>query len=163
PTSINNVANVVANEADPNTGNNSQGVSANVTPGAILTVVPVSPITTAERQPLSNVIVASFTDADTSATPDDFKFTAVDWADGTTTPPSSIVATGAGKFNVLASHVYTDSGVNGGVGTFQVKTAIAGPGGSRVNATTTATVNDLPINVTGRLSAGSDSGVSNGD
>ena len=71
---------------------------------------------------------------------------------------------GAGTtFEVLGTHVYADSGVNGGVGTFSTITNVHDQDGSTLVINNSVQVADVPIALTGQLNAASDSGRSNTD
>ena len=83
---------------------------------ALLTPGTVLPIFATENQPLNNVPVATFTDANPVATAADFAAT-INWGDGTPVDPNARVqligGTPAGAiFGVFGSHVYTSLGGN---------------------------------------------------
>ncbi len=107
--------------------------------------------------------VAIFSDANTAAAATDFRAT-IDWGDGTPPTLGTIVPLSpAGTFEVIGSHTYATSGVNGGVGHYTVQTLITDVGGSEVTVTNTANVTDNPITVIGSLNPSSDTGKSNKD
>ncbi len=66
-------------------------------------------------------------------------------------------------FDVLGSHTYATSGVNGGIGHYSVQALINDVGGSSLTVSNTANVADIPIAVVGTLNPTSDSGESNLD
>jgi large repetitive protein len=73
---------------------------------APLTASPVA-VNGTEGAPLTNVDVATFTDADPLGTVTDFLAT-VNWGDGTPVTAGTIVQDAAGTFHVQGSHTYTD-------------------------------------------------------
>ena len=113
--------------------------------------------------PLFSGPVAIFSDANTAAAATDYKAT-INWGDGTAPTLGTIVPLSpAGTFEVIGSHTYATSGVNGGVGHYAVQTFIADVGGSALEVPNTANVSDNPISVTGRLNPTSDTGKNNLD
>ena len=87
------------------------------------------------NQALNNVVVATFSDADTTSPAGDF-FASINWGDGTTTGGS--VSGSAGAFTVTGSHTYTAPGTDN----MHVTLTDDAPG------TATATANST-VNVTG--------------
>ena len=72
------------------------------------------------------------------------------------------VGGGAGPFVVNGSHIYADSGVNGGTGHYAIQVFIVDDDGSILTVVNTANVADNPIALTGILNPKSDSGLSTG-
>ena len=81
--------------------------------------------------------VASFTDANPSATTADFTAT-IAWGDGTTSAGSISGPTG-GPFTVSGSHTYTEDG------SYSISVVITDDGGSTANATSRAVIADPPF------------------
>jgi hypothetical protein len=97
---------------------------------ATLTTSPQS-ITGTSMTPLSNALVATFTDADTASSATDFT-ASIDWSDGTT---STGTITGSnGSFDVYGTHTYTDAG------SFPVNVTIEDVGGGSATDSSTATI-----------------------
>ena len=92
------------------------------------------------NQPLNNVVVATFSDADTVSPASDF-FTSINWGDGTTTGGS--VSGSGGAFTVTGSHTYTAPGTDN----MHVTLTDDGAG------TATATANSTANVVTGALAS----------
>jgi hypothetical protein len=117
---------------------------APLTPGTALT------ITTIENQPLNNIPVATFNDANLIADSGDFTGT-INWGDGTALDTNLRVSLTGGTasnyiFTVFGSHNYTK------VGTFSTSVTINDFGGSSTTTTGSAnvvTVAPSPIVVTG--------------
>ena len=84
-----------------------------------------------------NAVMASFTDADAGGVASDYN-AVVDWGDGTRSV-ATIVANGAGGFNVVGSHIYADEG------NYNAQVAVADTGGSAVNANTNVVVSDAAL------------------
>lgn len=87
-----------------------------------------------EGTALTDVVVASFTNAAIYVGPQHFVVT-IDWGDGTTSA-GTVVPTGSGAYNIVGSHTYT------AYGTFTVRTVVdttTGNGGS-------GTVGDVTVN-----------------
>src|SRR5205085_2088367 len=78
------------------------------------------------------VTVATFTDANPNAAPNEFTAT-IAWGDGTTSA-GTIAAQPGGGFIITGAHSYAQEG------SYAVTTAIADAGGSTATATSTATV-----------------------
>jgi hypothetical protein len=88
---------------------------------------------------LSNVVVGTFTDANTGAPDSDFSAT-IDWGDGTATSIGTVVAaTPAGTFNVLGTHAYAKPG------SYATRIVVTDVDGSVVNIPGTATVSDASL------------------
>jgi hypothetical protein len=81
----------------------------------------------------SGVVVASFTDFNTSQTASSFT-AIIDWGDGTAHSPGTVTANGTGGFNVSGSHTYASAG------TFTVGVQIADDNSNFAKAVSTATV-----------------------
>jgi len=92
---------------------------ASQTGSLTVTAAPLSlklaPLTFTEGQPNSNVVVASFTDADLAVPAANFQAT-IQWGDGFVSTASAaqgtIVPNGQGGFNVLGSHTYAEEAQN---------------------------------------------------
>ena len=91
------------------------------------------PVDAVAGQSFINVVMATFTDADPSASPSEFT-AGIDWGDGITTSSTTVIADGQGRFDVLGTHTY----VNAGNYTFQVQ--ITDSNGAVAKATSSATV-----------------------
>ena len=90
-------------------------------------------INTFTNQPLNNVVVATFSDADTTTAAGDLP-ASINWGDGTTTTGS--VSGSAGSFTVTGSHTYTAPGTDN----VQVTLSDDAPGPATATANTTGTV-----------------------
>ena len=100
-------------------------------------------ITESTGVPFTDVVVGSFTDANTAAPASDFT-ALIQWGDGSPNSLGTVVATGGGGFNVLGSHTYAHPG------TFITTILVTDDGGSRVTLTGTAgsgtiIIVDLPV------------------
>jgi hypothetical protein len=85
---------------------------------------------------LTNVVVASITDADPGGTRTDYSAT-IKWGDGSANTTGTIVYnSGTGQFDVQGSHTYANSG------TYTITITITDSGGSTVTVTSTITVAD---------------------
>ena len=152
-----------------NSGPGATSTAALTTTTATIAAAPLTPvlpapvISTTERVPFTGP-VAAFTSANPAAQPGQFTAT-IDWGDGTPTSAGLITQPdGPGTpFVVVGSHTYADSGVNGGVGTFPLTINVIATTGASVNVGNTASVADVPIDLTGGLNPASDTGVSNSD
>lgn len=80
--------------------------------------------------------VATFTDANPAATTADFTAT-ISWGDGSTSA-GTVSGPVGGPFSVTGSHSYSEDG------TYRIGTTIADDGGSRVTATSAASIADPP-------------------
>ena len=160
--SVNNTVNVTANVTDTNTLNNSSSATTTITPIDVLsTGSPASIAATVAGQPLSGVVVASFSDANPSATAASFT-ASINWGDGTPATVGTVIANSGGGVNLLGSHTYTTA-PNGGIGAFNVTTTLTAASGASLKATTQATVSVIPLTLTGQLNSASDSGASSHD
>ncbi len=91
------------------------------------------PVAAVAGQSFTNVVIATFTDADPSASPSEFT-AGIDWGDGITTASTTVIADGEGRFDVLGTHTY----VSAGNYTFHVQ--VADINGADAKATSSATV-----------------------
>lgn len=123
---------------------------------APLTANPVS-IDGIEGTPLTNVDVATFTDADPLGVSSDFLAT-VDWGDGAITA-GHIVEDSTGTFHVEGSHTY----VNGNASPWAITVSIidngdgrtvTDPSDSTATAISSANILDLPISASGKSVTG---------
>ncbi len=133
-----------------NTGATTTGeVEVNVGDAA-LTPVASPPIFASEHQPLNNVVVATFSEANPIASNADFSVT-INWGDGSALTSGTVAiiggTPGSTLFAVYGSHVYNGSGP---FSTEVVATDNDAPGGASVTITgvNNVTVNDTPIVVT---------------
>lgn len=134
--------------------------SAHVADAALtFALIPVASAT--EATPFSGA-VAAFSDDNPNAPANDFK-AVVDWGDGTPTSLGTVQATGPGSFDVLGTHTYADSGVNGGSGPFHITIHVLDKGGAGLVLGNTVNVADRVLTVNGFLSQSSDSGESHTD
>jgi large repetitive protein len=98
-----------------------------------------------EGQPLSNIVVASFTESDLGNAPGNFLAT-INWGDGSPSSAGTVQLTGANSYNILGSHTYAKSG------TFTVDVSLTDlgsmgsttVGGSSITVTSTGPVNSVP-------------------
>jgi photosystem II stability/assembly factor-like uncharacterized protein len=88
--------------------------------------------------------VASFTSSNVFASASDFLPTTIDWGDGSTPSPATIVALGGGKFGVQGTHTYTEEGLPN-----TVTVVITSAGGKTATSIGQATVVDAPIAASG--------------
>ena len=140
---------VVANIADNAPGTAAISISGLVTiADAPLTAAPVA-VNGTEGAPLTNVDVATFTDASVFGNVGDFLAT-INWGDGTPVTGGTVVQDAAGTFHVQGSHTYADENAavypvtvsildNGGGRT------IADPTNSKATANSTATIVQSPL------------------
>jgi large repetitive protein len=99
------------------------------------------PVNGVEANALSNVPLASFTDANPSGTVSDFAAT-ITWGDGTTSAGNIIKVGGnalGSTFQVIGSHTYGEEG------SFPISVAINDVGGQATATTSTATIVDAPL------------------
>ena len=127
------LASVAITDKDGSTANASTAVTVN---DAALTAAAAAPLTGTEGTALTGVTVATFSDANPTATVNDFTAT-ITWGDGSTSA-GSVVATGNG-FTVTGTHTYADED------SYLASVAITDDGGSTANASTTVTVNDAAL------------------
>jgi cyclophilin family peptidyl-prolyl cis-trans isomerase len=110
-------------------------------------------VSATEGSTVSNVQVATFTDADTTAVADDFT-ASINWGDGTapdTTTPNVTITGSAGSFTVTGTHTYKEAGK------YPIKVVITDTGsaantdngGAIATGTATATVNEAALSATG--------------
>jgi hypothetical protein len=91
-------------------------------------------LTATHGVPLTNAVVASFTDADPAGVQGDYAATIM-WGDGTTATAGTIVYnTSTGRFDVRGSHTFAKAG------TFKISVTITDSGGSKITVTSTITV-----------------------
>jgi uncharacterized repeat protein (TIGR01451 family) len=159
--SVSNTVNVTANVTDSNTLNNSATATTSITPIDVLSTGGAAAIpATAAGQPLSNVVVASFSDKNPSATAASFT-ASINWGDGTPATVGMVVPNSSGGVNVLGSHTYATT--PGSSGAFTITTTLTAASGASLQATTRANVSVTPISLTAQLNPASDSGLSNQD
>jgi hypothetical protein len=110
--------------------------------------------------------VATFLDANPNASVSDFTAT-IDWGDGTPRSTGTITSAGPNvtiggvtysQWTVTGSHNYVDPFVNGGSGKFPITVTVDDDGGASTVVTNSATVNPIPLTLTGALSPSSDTG-----
>jgi uncharacterized repeat protein (TIGR01451 family) len=161
PTVTNSVS-VSSTASNPNPSGASASVTTNVAPVDVLSKLsaPAVPATVA-GQPLSGVVVASFSDTNSSATAASFT-ASINWGDGTPATAGTVVPNGAGGVNVLGSHTYTSAPPNGATA-FTITTTLTAASGASLQATTQVGVSVVPLTLTGQLNPASDSGTSNQD
>jgi hypothetical protein len=111
--------------------------SASIGDAALTAGTPVF-VTGTEGQPTSSTtVVASFTDANTSAASSDFT-AIINWGDGK--PATTGTVSGSnGSFTVTGGHTYADEG------SFPISVSISDKGGSTTTATASATVADADV------------------
>jgi hypothetical protein len=116
---------------------NTQSTSSTVTVAdAALTLTASTPPVAVEGTPVNGVVVASFTDANPGARAADFSAT-ITWGDGSTSA-GTVVASGGG-FDVQGAHTYATAG------NFPLAVVIKDVGGSRLNFSGSAVVNDAAL------------------
>ena len=156
---------VITNNSGPGATSTAAQTTTTATIAAtpLTPVLPVPVISTIERV-LFTGPVAAFTSANPAAQPGQFTAT-IDWGDGTPTSAGLITQPlGPGTpFVVVGSHTYADAGVNADIGTFPLTIDVVAITGASVNIGNTASVADVPIDLTGGLNPASDTGVSNSD
>jgi hypothetical protein len=99
----------------------------------------VQPVAAVAGQAFINVVLATFTDAVPGARPSDFR-AGITWGDGITTPSTTVIADGPGRFAVLGTHTYVDAGIY----TFGVQVTVNGGAGASANGTATVTAPAKP-------------------
>jgi len=102
-------------------------------------------ISAVEGNDTATVTVATFTTSDLNSQASDFTAT-VNWGDGTS--DEGTVQGGGGSFTVTDDHVYAEQG------NYSVSVAISEDNGAAATATTTATVSDAPLTITGGFELG---------
>jgi hypothetical protein len=117
-----------------------------------------------EGAPLTSVPVATFTSSSPTATISTFS-ALINWGNGSPMSAGSVTQPGGigTAFNVVGSHTYADSLVNGGSGAFTVTVHVTDKQGASVSVNNVVNVADVPINLGGFLDPASDSGASNTD
>ena len=120
-------------------------------------VAQVLPLSATQWVPLSNVVVATFTDLGGAEGVDHYEAT-IDWGDGTPRSGGIVVKDGT-TFRVLGSHTYET------LGAFTVGVVIRNHSGAATTAHGTAQVSPstVPLVLTGQLSPSSDTGISQTD
>ncbi len=130
------------------TDGNGQSVSQNFTylvNAPTITAQGVS-ISLMEGVDPNSFTVATFTTPDMNSLPDDFSAT-INWGDGTT--DTGAISGGNGSFTVTADHIYAEKG------TYPVSIVIDnGLTGGTASTSTTATVADAPLTLTGGFQLG---------
>jgi hypothetical protein len=107
-----------------------------------------------EEVPLVNVVVATLTGLPGVPVVPHLYAATIDWGDGVTSP--GFVDPGTGE--ILGSHTYRESG------SYAVRVAVATVDNPLVAvATTTVSVADVPVPLSGRLDPASDTGISDSD
>src|SRR5207253_9710739 len=91
--------------------------------------------------------VGTITDANPSATADDYSVT-VDWGDGSSSP-GAVSGPIGGPFTVSGTHVYSEEGTD----TITISVTDAGSPTSSVTATSTANGSDAPLSTSCAMSA----------
>ncbi len=104
---------------------------------------------------VSDLLVASFSDTDSSPTLGDFSAT-INWGDSTSPTQGTIVPDGKGGFNVVASHAFAKGGQ------YPITTKITSRLGSTTTAIGTANVVAKLFDLTGALAAASGTGYQQG-
>ena len=159
--SVGNTVTVTASVTDTNTLNNVAAATTAVTPIDVLSAGPTpATMTAVAGQALNGVVVASFSDANPSATAASFN-AAINWGDGTPVTTGTVVPNSSGGVNVVGSHTYTTA--PGGSGAFTITTTLTAASGASIQATSQAKVSFTPLTLTGQLNRASDSGLSNQD
>ena len=105
-------------------------------------------VSATEGAALSNVQVATLTDAaGTYSNPGDLSAT-ITWGDGTMAAPATLVEVGtSGVYTVEGSHTYTE------YGSYTIGVNYSDEGGSTTTSTSTATVADAPLTATATLAS----------
>lgn len=119
------------------------GATLNLTPQATVADAALSatgvPVSATQGGALTNVTVASFTDANTKATVADFNAT-INWGDGQTTTGTIVAGSAAGSFLVQGSHTYNTHGSLPINVTINDSKPVNDVPGSTATASTTATI-----------------------
>jgi hypothetical protein len=131
----------------------SEQVTVNDTPPVAVNPQPTVTVTEGTQFILN---VATFKEIyGTNAEPSSDFTATIDWGDGSPVTEGAIISTSTpGVYNVLGSKLYSDSGVNGGVGHFTINVTVNDDGGTHLSITNTANVSDVPITLTGRINEG---------
>ncbi len=100
-------------------------------------------VSATEGAALTNVPLATLTDAaGTYSNPSDLSAT-INWGDGTSTTPATLVEIGtSGVYAVEGSHTYAE------YGSYTISVSYADEGGSTTTSSSTATVADAPLTAT---------------
>jgi uncharacterized repeat protein (TIGR01451 family) len=160
--SVTNSVSVSSTANNPNPAGATASATTTITPTDVLTKLPPPTIApTVAGQPLSGVVVASFTDSNASATASSFT-ASINWGDGTPPTVGTVVPNGSGGVNVVGSHTYTTAPPNGAT-TFTITTTLTSASGASLKATSQVGVSVVPLNLTAQLNPASDSGPSNQD
>jgi uncharacterized protein (TIGR03118 family) len=134
---------VTLNDRDGSTASTTRSL---VVADAALNPLGSIPITAVEGQPLIDVVVASFGDANPTSTAADFG-AQVTWGDGTSVFAANVVQTAFHQFDVVASHTYAEDTT--GAPPRAITVTISDNEGSRIIRTNTATVLDAPLESVG--------------
>lgn len=122
-----------------------------------ITATPAATIVVAEASAVANKTVATFSDADVTSQPADFKV-AINWGDGTALDTTSGKITGAaGQFTVTGTHTYKDPGNYAAkVTVTDVYTSTTGGdnGGATATVTTAVTVGEAGLSGQGAAVSG---------
>jgi len=97
---------------------------------------------------MSNITVATFTDADPNGSLGDYT-ASIDWGDGTSTA-GTVAINPNGGFEVDGTHAYTQGG------NYTVAVAISDTGGAAASVSSTANIADWPLIATGTTIAGTE-------
>jgi hypothetical protein len=110
-------------------------------------------------------VVATFNDANPLATVSDFNYVTIDWGDGSPMSSGIVIQPGGvgTTFEVLGTHTYANANSISGPGDFPTVINVHDKGGSTILIGASVTVNNLAINLNGKLNPSSDSGQSNSD
>jgi uncharacterized repeat protein (TIGR01451 family) len=161
PTVTNSVS-VTSTASNPTPANATASATTTVSPADVLTKLPPPAIAgTLAGQPLSGVVVASFSDTNPSATAASFT-ASINWGDGTAPTAGTVVPNGSGGVNVVGSHTYRSAPPNGATA-FTITTTLTAASGASLQATSQVSVSVVPLTLTGQLNPASDSGPSNQD
>ncbi|HWH11691.1 MAG TPA: hypothetical protein VG165_11235 [Solirubrobacteraceae bacterium] len=121
------------------------GGSGTATGSANITAAPLSSqalgVTAVEGEPFTATL-ANFTDGFTGRPPSHYT-ASVEWGDGSTTAPATVVQAADGSFDVDATHTYAN------VGTYTTTVSITEPEGSRTTALGSSAVADAPLSSVG--------------
>jgi uncharacterized repeat protein (TIGR01451 family) len=159
--SVTNTVNVSTTATNPS-ATTSAGATTSVAPVDVLTKLPSPSIApNVAGQPLSGVVVASFSDTNPAATAASFTAT-INWGDGTPATAGTVVPNGSGGVNVTGSHTYKSAPPNG-ASAFTITTTLTAASGASLQATNQVAVTVVPLTLTGQLNPASDSGVSHQD
>jgi uncharacterized protein (TIGR03118 family) len=144
---------VTLNDRD---GSNASTTRSLVVADAALTPLGSIPIAAIEGQPVNDVVVGSFGDANPTSTASDFS-AQVTWGDGTPPFAAQVVETAFHQFDVVASHTYAEDTT--GAPANAIIVTIFDNEGSMIIRNNTATVLDAPLESVGAPSIGGVAGV----